>query len=391
MDAPKRSPKKPLIIVSIVVAVFGLVYFGYRLITAGEETTDDAQIVADVIPLAARVPGQIAKVLVEENQLVKAGQVLIELDTADFEARVRQAEADLAVAKAQADGADAQVSVVSATSKGGLVSARAAVSGSSVGVGTAEAQLTSAKAGLLRAEAEAKKAESDLARAKDLKAAKAISEQRYDDAERAHESTQAGLAQAKAQVAIAEEARHAAGARVEEAQGHLNQSSEIDAQIATAKANADLAHARMASAAAMLDLARLQLSYTKVAAPEDGLASKLSVKAGQLVAAGQPLTQLVTAKTYVVANFKETQIGNMQLGQEAEVKIDAFPGKKLEGKVESLSGGTGASFSLIPADNATGNFVKVVQRVPVRIEWSRPPEMSALKNGLSAEVTVYVK
>jgi membrane fusion protein (multidrug efflux system) len=144
------------------------------------------------------------------------------------------------------------------------------------------------------------------------------------------------------------------------------------------------------SAEAALALVKLQLDYTRVLAPADGVASKLMVHDGQLVAVGQPLVELVPTATYVLANFKETQIGRMRPGQRAEIQLDAFPGRKLEGRVESLAGGTGASFSLLPADNATGNFVKVVQRVPVRIAWLNPPADVALRAGLSADVTVSV-
>src|SRR5262249_39585873 len=149
-----------------------------------------------------------------------------------------------------------------------------------------------------------------------------------------------------------------------------------------------LAHARVQGAEAQLQLAKLQLGYTKIVAPADGVASKLSAHEGQLVAVGQPVIALVPTQSYVIANFKETQLAKMQPGQPADIKIEAYPGRRFRAKVESLSGGTGASFSLLPADNASGNFVKVVQRVPVRIAWDRAPEVP-LRAGLSADVTVH--
>jgi membrane fusion protein (multidrug efflux system) len=170
----------------------------------------------------------------------------------------------------------------------------------------------------------------------------------------------------------------------------LDQSSPIDAQIAAAHANADLAHARVQAAEAALELAKNQLAYTRVLAPADGMISKLSVHEGQLLQPGQSIAELVPSGTYVVANFKETQVGRIHEGQSVEVKIDAFSGKALHGKVESLSGGTGARFSLLPPDNASGNYVKVVQRVPVRIAWDPAPADLPLRAGLSAEVTVKV-
>jgi membrane fusion protein (multidrug efflux system) len=200
----------------------------------------------------------------------------------------------------------------------------------------------------------------------------------------------AALGQAQAQLTAAQQQRLVAETRVAEAQGRLDQSAPIDAQIKAVHANADLAHARVNVAQAELELAKLQLSYTKVFAPEDGEVSNLAMHEGQLVVQNQPIVQLVPSRTYVVANFKETQVGRMHEGDPADVSVDSFPGQKLVGTVVSLSGGTGSRFSLIPPDNASGNFVKVVQRVPVRIEWTRPPEL-ALRAGMSVDVTVKVK
>jgi membrane fusion protein (multidrug efflux system) len=362
----------------------------YLFATANQESTDDAQVSADVVPVGTRVAGPVVRVDIQENQLVKKGDVLAEIDDADYAARARQAEAEVATAQAQASAADAQVQVVEATSRGGLLSARAMVSGSSAGVGSAAAQAQAARAALTRAEVDAKKAEVDLARARELRQASAIPPQAVDDAQAVFDSAQASLAQARAQLALAEQARSSALAQVGEAQGRLSQSAPVDAQIATAHAQADLAHARVDSARAALELARLQLAYTKIAAPRDGLASKLSVHPGQMVNVGQPVVELVPTATYVVANFKETQVGKMRPGQRVEISVDAFPGRKLAGTVESLSGGTGASFALLSADNATGNFVKVVQRVPVRIAWVDLPPEVAMRVGLSADVTVQV-
>jgi membrane fusion protein (multidrug efflux system) len=168
------------------------------------------------------------------------------------------------------------------------------------------------------------------------------------------------------------------------------QSAPVDTQLAVARAGAALAHARVQGATAALALARLQQSYTHVVAPSDGVVSRLSVHEGQLIQAGQAIAELVPSATYLVANFKETQVGRMHDRDRAEIRIDAFPGRVFEGEVESLSGGTGARFSLLPPDNASGNFVKVVQRVPVRIRWRNPPSDVALRAGMSCDVTVHV-
>jgi len=386
----KKKSSRPFAILALVgLAVLGLIGV-YLLVTANEEGTDDAQVAADVVPVGARVSGQVLRVPIAENQLVKKGDLLAELDDADYAAKEQQAVAELETARANADAADAQVRVVEAASKGGLRSARAAVSGSSVGVAGAEAQVAAARAAVLRAQADLHRAEVDLARAKELRAANAVPQQQLDNASIAYDSAVAALAQAKAQLAAADEARRAAESRVGEAEGRLNQSAPVDAQIAASHAQADLAHARVKAAEAQLSLAKLQHSWTKIVAPADGLASKLGVHEGQLVQPGQVVIELVPSVTYVVANFKETQVGRMRPGQAAEVELDAFPHKTLHGHVESLSGGTGATFSLLPPDNASGNFVKVVQRVPVRIAWEGHPEVP-LRAGLSAEVTVHLK
>jgi len=316
--------------------------------------------------------------------------VIAEIDPADYAARVKLAEAQLALQQKQAAAADAQVPVTEAGSKGGFSSARAALAGSTVSVASAQAQLAAAQAALLRAQADARKAERDLTRDKELRAANAVPQERVDNDQAAFDSATAALAQANAQVAGANESKRAAEERVGEMRGRLSQSSPIEAQIAVARAQADMAHERVKSAEQDLELARLQLSYTTVKAPADGVASKLTVHEGQLVSIGSPVIELVPLETYVVANFKETQLGKMKPGQRAEIRIDAYPGKKLEGRVESLSGGTGSSFSLLPADNASGNFVKVVQRVPVRIAWTHTPDVP-MRAGLSVDVTVHVR
>jgi membrane fusion protein (multidrug efflux system) len=376
----------------ILGAVVGAAVLGfvvYSIITAGQEETDDAQVEADVVPIGARTNGQVLRVPVKDNQLVKKGDLLVEIDDAEHTARVRQAEAELATAKAQAAVADSQERVTEASAKGGLDSSKASLSGSNMAVSGAEAQVGASRAGLERARVELRKAEIDLQRAKELRAANAVPQERLDNAQISYDSARAALAQAEATLATSDEAKRMAQSRVAEAEGRLEQSKPIDAQIAAAKAAADLAHARVQSAAAQLELANLNLSYTKVTAPADGVVSKVSVHEGALVQPGQPIAELVPSATYLVANFKETQVGKMHPGQRAAVKLDAFPGKELEGTVESLSGGTGARFSLLPPDNASGNFVKVVQRVPVRIAWKAPPDLP-LRAGLSADVTVYL-
>lgn len=388
---PPKAARRPWLVLGGLVLV-GVAGFGaYTLVTAGRESTDDAQVAADLLPVSTRVGGPVLSVAIQENQSVKAGEVIAQIDAAEYQARERQAQAELESSKAQAAAADSEVAIVTARSRGGLSSARAAYSGSSVGAASADAELAAARAGLVGAQAEARKVEAALGRARELSLARAIAPEALDNAQAARDAALALVARSQAQIAAAEEAKKAASARISEAAGRVAQSEPIAAQIASANAQAALARARVGSREAELELARLQLSYTKITSPVDGVASQLAVHPGQLVSAGQPLVQIVPSETYVVANFKETQVARIQVGQRATIDVDAYPHREFEGKVLSISGGTGASFALLPADNASGNFVKVVQRVPVRIGWVNPPADVALRAGLSVNAVVYVK
>ena len=355
------------------------------------ESTDDAQVDADVIPLAVRASGLVLKVLVKEDQQVKAGDIIMELDQAEQIARVKQAEAELALAHAQTATAEAQVAITEASARGGLKSAQAALTNSSAGVHSAGAMILGAQAALERARADAHKAELDLTRAKTLRAANAVPQERLDNAQVAYEAAVAAVAQAGAEVHSAEISRSVAQARVSEAQGRLGQSTPIEAQIAAAHAAVDLAHAQVHTAEARLDQQRLTFDYLRLRAPVDGIISRMSAHEGQLLLTGQGVAELVPQATYIVANFKETQIGRMRPGQLVTIEVDAFDGETLTGKVDSLSGGTGSRFALLPPDNATGNFVKVVQRVPVRISLIDVPKDRVLRAGLSCDVTVHLK
>jgi len=386
--ARKRGGRAFLVLgILILVIVGGIAVYSFA--TANREGTDDAVVEADVVAVTARVPGLVSALLVHDNQLVKAGDPILQLDTADLSARVAQARAELQTAQAQSAGAHAQEPVVAANARGGLESAQAQASASGSAVQAADAQIAVAQAAVVRAQAEADKADRDLVRAKELVASDAIARQQLDSAQLASDAARAALRQAQAGVTAAQEAKRAAESRVAEARARVSQTTPVGHQIETAKSAVSLADARVAAAAAALNLVELQLSYARVIAPADGIVAQLTARVGGLVQAGQPLAQLVPAQTYVVANFKETQIDKMRAGNRAEIRIDAYPGRTFEASVESLSGGTGSRFSMIPPDNASGNFVKVVQRVPVRLAWKAQPDV-ALKAGLSADVTVFV-
>lgn len=386
--ARARGLRRPYVIVLTLVALALAAFGGAAWVTRGRESTDDAQIDADAVTASARVGGTVLHVHVTDNQQVKKGDLLVELDPADLAARVRQSEAGLAAAQAQASAADAQVGIVDATAKGGLSAARAQLSGSAVSIASADSQIAAARASLARAQAEATKADADLERGEALRKDEAIPQAQLDGYRSSAQAARAQVAQAEALLAASVDTRRTAQSQIAEAQGRVQQSTPVDAQLAAARANADLAHANVQAAEAALALARLQLSYTRIESPVDGHLSRLAMHEGQLVQTGQQVVTVVPNTTYVIANFKETQVGAMRPGQRAEVTIDAYPGRTFEGKVESASPGTGARFSLLPADNASGNFVKVVQRVPVRIAWVDVPPDVQLAAGLSVDVTV---
>ena len=382
--------KRLYFIIGIAVAVLLIGYAIYALVTSGRETTDDAQVAADVVPVAARVAGQVIAVNIHENQQVHRGQLLAEIDPSDAQVKVSQAQGDLATAEAQAADADARVAVARASAQGGYSAARAGVQSSKESADTAAAAISEARAAVARAEANAEKARLDYARAQELGAKGDISRSQVDAAKAANDTAQADVAQARARLREAENQKQAAESNIKQAEGKFVQSAPVAAQVASAEAQARLAHAKVQTAQAVLQAAQLTLSYTKISAPVDGVASRLSVHPGSYVTVGQPIVQLVPRTTYIIANFKETQLKSMRPGQRATVKVDALGGQKFEGRLESLSGGTGATFSVLPPDNASGNFVKVVQRVPVRIAWNGPPA-DVVPAGSSAEVTVFTK
>lgn len=334
----KKNPAK----LYAALGIFGVLvvggYLSFHLLTANRANTDDAQLEADVVPLGARVGGAVLHVLVTDNQAVKKGDSLIELDPLDYQTRVSQAEAELEAALSLAETSDAPKETPGANA----------------------AAVAAARANQSRTEAELRKAEADLQRAKKLRKERAISPVEFENTQNTYDKARAAQMQAEAQIKVAEEQHGVAAAKVKAAQAALIQ-------------------------------ARTQLSYTKIIAPRDGTLSKIAVQEGQLVQAGQMVAQVVDNRAFIVANFKETQVGRMKPGQIAEIEVDAFPGQRLEGKVESVSAATGARFSMLPPDNASGNFVKVVQRVPVKIVIENPPQDLALKAGLSADVTVYFK
>ena len=348
--APSKRGRIVLMVVA-VVAIIALVW-GFKQVMYGRshESTDNAQVDGHLVPVLAKVSGYVTAVNVAENDHVAAESTLVRIDEREYSVRLAQADADLAAARATAGG------------RGVEGQAEAMVQ-------NASGQRAALDANIGAARANATKADADLGRMKELVAKQVVSKQQLDAAQAASDA-------AHAQLASAERSAGAAGAGV-----------------VNAEAGVRLAEARLSGAQAARDNAALQLSYTRVTAPVAGIISKKNAEVGQLVQAGQPLLTVVSdTGVWITANFKETQLANIRVGQLVELEVDAYGGWKMEGKVESLSAATGAKFALLPPDNATGNFTKVVQRVPVRIAVTKGVDKDhPLRPGMSVNAHVDTK
>jgi membrane fusion protein (multidrug efflux system) len=397
--------KQPWIMggLAIVLVVGG--FFVWRQLSP-RESTDDAQVSGHVSPVAARVAGTVATVVVNDNQPVKAGDVLVEIDPHDYQLALARAEADLAAAEAAASGARTTVPVTSATTtsqldvaRTGTTNAEAALHAAEHEVDASRAKLTVAKAKLTEATAVAKKTSQDLERLRPLVAKDEVSKQQYDAAVSADESArasvdsaQAGIGEAQANLDVSEAKRLQSEGLVHEAKSEATAASTAPEQVAMTEAKAKAADAQVLQARAAVDVAKLNLDRATVRAPTAGVVSRKSVEVGQIVQVGQPLMALTALESvWVTANFKETQLNSMRVGQRADVSVDAY-GRHYTGHVDSIAAATGATFSLLPADNASGNFVKVVQRVPVKIVIdSGQDAMAVLRPGMSVNATIYLK
>ena len=381
-------------IVLVVVAVLTLVAVGLWWRSTFSEDTDDAQINGHLIQISSRVAGQVAKVYVDENQVVKAGDVIAELDPSDYKIAVENAEAALASAQAAAAAANVNVPITSVNTGSQLSSADANLTGSEAGVQLAEQQLEAAHAQVAQAKAGNTKAQADLERFKPLVEKDVISKQQFDAAVATADAAKAALSSARHSEDAAAEAVNVAKEREKQAEAGLTSAKTGPDQVAAQKARAQQAEAMVLQVQAQLDMARQNLSYTRIIAPTAGIITRKSVEVNQNVAPGQNLTMLVSLEgLWVTANFKETQLRSMASGQAAEIEVDAT-GKTYHGKVTQIGGATGSVLSLFPPENATGNYVKVVQRVPVRIDFTNLAQEDPnheLRPGLSAEPKVMVK
>ena len=389
-----RRNKTLLISVGAVVVVLVAGYFIRNAFLY--EDTDDAQVNGHVMPFSARINGQVQEVRVIEGQLVHAGDVLVVIDPKDYKVAVDQAKANLADAEATATSSMWSVPVLSATAWSTLDSSQAAIHNAEAGVEAAEQNLESAKAVLLQAQVNAEKTDADLVRYAQLVAKEDISRQQYDQASAAAKANRAGVVSATAAVQSYEQALHQAEGKLLQANADLRSAQTAPQQVSVVRAKADAANAQVEQRKAQLDQAELNLSYTVIRSPVNGIVGKKSAEVGQNVSIGQELVDVVPLDdVWVTANFKETQLEHMRPGQPVEIKVDAY-GRSWKAHVTNLGGGTGSVFSLLPPENATGNYVKVVQRVPVRIDFDRSQTQDfnaegLLKPGLSVEPNVRVR
>jgi len=379
-----------------VVALF--LYYHNR------ESTDDAQVDGHITPIASKIYGRVAEVLVDDNQAVKAGQVLVRVDPRDYQASVDQAKAALALAESDAASAGVDVprtreNVASSTSSADaqLAGAQADLERAQVTYDQARtADLAWAQANVEKSKANAVLGQADLGRYKPLLDKAEISQQQYDAAKANADATasslradQEKLAQAQRAVDIARAQLLAATARVEQAKAGVGAARADVRQISMRASDAQGKTAKVQQARAALDAAELNLSYTEIVAPVDGVATHKQVEPGQIVQQGQGLLVVVPLhNVWVTANFKETQLRKMKAGQKAYVQVDTY-GKTFSGHLDSIAGATGAVLSLLPPENATGNYVKVVQRIPVKIVLDPiSPEKAILRPGMNVDATI---
>ncbi|MGD0739428.1 MAG: HlyD family secretion protein [Terracidiphilus sp.] len=391
IEAPPSRRRGILIIAAIVVVLIAL---GVWWHSTYSENTDDAQVEGHLIQVSTRINGHVLKVDVDENQFVHAGDTIAELDPSDYDVAVENAQAALDSAQANAAAANVNVPIIEINTGSNLTSANADVSGSQATVAQAEKQLESAHARVAQAQANYTKAQLDLERYRPLVEKDVISKQQYDAAVDAADANKAALADALANEQAAADGVNVALDRERQAQAQQKYAETAPKQVEAQTARAKQAEAQVKQAQAQLDQAQLNRSYCKIVAPADGIITRKSVEIDQNVAPGQNLLTLVSLQDlWVIANFKETQLEHMQNAQIVEIHVDAT-GKNYKGKVTQIGGATGSVLSLFPPENATGNYVKVVQRVPVRIDFTElanEDPQHQLRPGLSVEPTVRVK
>jgi len=405
-NAPVQQPEKPeappkdnstrklILIVVAVAIVVGALFFYWR--STFTEDTDDAQVNGNLYQVSSRVTGQVIHVDVEEQQYVHQGDPIAEIDPKDSQVALEQAEANLANAQAEYQQAIVNVPITSVQTSTTIQTSGSDVLGSEASVQQAEAQVQADKAKVLSAQAQAQKSALDVQRYTPLVAKDVISKQQFDAAVAQAAADQGALDAAQRDVTAQEQTVSLMIARLAQSKSQQVQSQKNGPkQVAVQQAHAAAALAAIKEAQARVDQAQLNLSYTHVVAPITGIVSNKSVAVGENLSVGQSLMTIVPlTDLWVTANFKETQLKEMHKGQDVKIEVDALGGRKFTGKVDQIGGATGSSLSLFPPENATGNYVKVVQRIPVRINFTNLDQENkdfALRIGMSVVPTVRVK
>ena len=386
-----RSRRRFIIIGLVAVLVVGALLFWWH--STYYEDTDDASVDGHLVQISSRINGHVAKVSVDQNQYVDAGALLVQIDPSDYQTAANQAQATLEAAVANYEASHVNVPVIGINAGANLNNANADVAGANASVAQAEKQLQAAQARVTEAQANSTKAKLDLERYTPLVQKDIISKQQFDAAVAAASADEAAVAEAEANLVAAQDAVRIAGDRVLQAQSSQKYAQTAPQQVAIQKAKADQAAGQVDQARAALAQAKLNLTYCEIHAPVAGIVTTKSVEPGQNIAVGQALMTLVSLDdVWITADFKETQLRHMQLHQPVTIHVDAF-GRDYDGEIFQIGGATGSMLSLFPPENATGNYVKVVQRIPVRINLTKPDQNRdhMLRPGMSVEPKVRVK
>jgi membrane fusion protein (multidrug efflux system) len=377
---------------AVLVLVIGI-FFLWRYL-ASYEATDDAQIDGHVNSVSARVSGHVLKLNVEDNQYVENGTVLVEIDPADYEVAVAQARAEYADAQAQASAAGINVPITDVSTSSQVSGAQAGVSSARAGIAAARQQFDAAKSQVAEAGANNTKAQNDLVRYKQLIDKQEISQQQYDQAVASAQAAAATLQAARANADALSAQIQQAESKLQQATADLRNAGTAPQTMKAIRARAESAQAIADQKKAQLDQAELNLQYTKITAPVSGAVSNRTVEVGQNVQVGQVMMEIIPlgeSDLWVTADFKETQLRRMKPGLQADIEVDAT-GKTYKGHVDSIAGASGARFSLLPPENATGNYVKVVQRIPVKIVLGKDQNKGhELRPGMSVIPKVWIK
>jgi membrane fusion protein, multidrug efflux system len=377
----RNRATRPVIVAAVIVAL--LLVGWYWLDSRHWESTDDAEIDGHIYPINARVAGQVIKVNYDDGQVVRKGDVLVQIDPTDYQVALDRAKADYRDAQAQASAAQYGVPVQSIGSVSQISSASADIASAQAGVAAAKKQVEAAQQQVVEAKANAVKLNKDVERYQQLLGKREISQQQFDQATAAATAANATVSAREAERLAAEAQEKVAESRIEWSNAELKNARATPNVVAATKARAASADAQALRSKTALDQAQLNLGYTTIVAPVDGVVGKRSAQVGQNIGVGQDLMAIVPlGDVWVTANFKETQLTHMQPGQPVKIKVDTYGGRKWNGHVTSIGGATGAKYSLLPPENATGNYVKVVQRIPVRIDFDGNDKPDFNRDGL---------